>query len=57
LAGTVQSIDVLSANGRRRDKIATIEAMKMKTEVSAKGPARSWLSRQARRFVDTGASC
>jgi len=41
LAGTVQSIDVLVGQTVGvGDKIATIEAMKMKTEVSAKGAGK-----------------
>jgi biotin carboxyl carrier protein len=38
LAGTVQSIDVTIGQAvKAGDKVATIEAMKMKTEVHAKG--------------------
>ena len=41
LAGTVQSIDVtIGQTVRAGDKIATIEAMKMKTEVFAKGAGK-----------------
>ncbi len=41
LAGTVQSIDVTVGQAVKvGDKIATIEAMKMKTEVHAKGAGK-----------------
>ncbi|MGO9419532.1 biotin/lipoyl-containing protein [Roseiarcus sp.] len=41
LAGTVQSVDVTVGQAvKAGDKIATIEAMKMKTEVHAKGAGK-----------------
>ncbi len=41
LAGTVQSVDVMVGQAvKAGDKIVTIEAMKMKTEVHAKGAGK-----------------
>jgi len=57
LAGTVQSIDVtLGQTVQAGDKIATIEAMKMKTEVHAKGGGKvAAIAVKPGDSVDTGA--
>ena len=56
LAGTVQSIDVtIGQTVKAGDKIATIEAMKMKTEVFAKGAGKvAAIAVKAGDLVDTG---
>ena len=56
LAGTVQSVDVtIGQTVRAGDKIATIEAMKMKTEVFAKGAGRvAAIAVKTGDSVDTG---
>ena len=56
LAGTVQSIDVtVGQTVKVGDKIATIEAMKMKTEVFAKGAGKVVsIKAKAGDAVDTG---
>ncbi|MCW2314667.1 Biotin carboxyl carrier protein [Rhodoblastus acidophilus] len=57
LAGTVQSIDVtIGQVVQAGDKIATIEAMKMKTEVHAKGGGKvAAIAVKPGESVDTGA--
>ena len=57
LAGTVQSVDVtVGQSVSAGDKIATIEAMKMKTEVFAKGAGKVVaIAVKAGDSVDTGA--
>ncbi len=57
LAGTVQSIDVtVGQTVKVGDKIATIEAMKMKTEVHAKGAGKvASIAVKVGDSVDTGA--
>jgi biotin carboxyl carrier protein len=57
LAGTVQSIDVtLGQAVKPGDKIVTIEAMKMKTEVHAKGAGKvAAIVVKTGEAVDTGA--
>ncbi|RBP17535.1 biotin-dependent enzyme [Roseiarcus fermentans] len=56
LAGTVQSIDVaIGQTVKAGDKIATIEAMKMKTEVFAKGAGKvTAIAVKTGDSVDTG---
>jgi glutaconyl-CoA/methylmalonyl-CoA decarboxylase subunit gamma len=57
LAGTVQSVDVTVGQAVKvGDKIVTIEAMKMKTEVHAKGAGKvASIAVKAGDSVDTGA--
>ncbi len=57
LAGTIQSIDVtVGQTVKVGDKIATIEAMKMKTEVHAKGAGKVVsIAVKPGESVDTGA--
>ena len=57
LAGTVQSIDVtLGQTVKPGDKIVVIEAMKMKTEVHAKGAGKvAAIAVKTGEAVDTGA--
>lgn len=57
LAGTIQSIDVTVGQAvKAGDKIATIEAMKMKTEVRAKGAGKVMsIAVNPGDSVDTGA--
>lgn len=57
LAGTIQSVDVtIGQVVKAGDKIVTVEAMKMKTEVRAKGAGKvASITVKAGDSVDTGA--